>query len=122
MRLQSLGRSISMTLYKVQITNKALADMEEIYTYIAEVLQTPDNAMNQYNRIAKAIERLAVFPERIKIMETEPEHDKNIRQMNIDNYAVFYVIRERRVVVFRVLYGASNISRRLLESEEERTY
>jgi len=55
-------------------------------------------------------------------METEPEHDKNIRQMNIDNYAVFYVIRERRVVVFRVLYGASNISRRLLESEEERTY
>ena len=117
MRLQSLGRSISMTLYKVQITNKALADMEEIYTYIAEVLQTPDNAMNQYNRIAKAIERLAVFPERIKIMETEPEHDKNIRQMNIDNYAVFYVIRERRVVVFRVLYGASDISRRLLESE-----
>ena len=111
-----------MTLYEVQITNRALADMESIYSYIADVLQTPDNAMNQYNRIAKAIERLGVFPERIKIMETEPERGKNIRQLNVDNYAVFYVIRERRVVVFRVLYGASDISRRLLESEEERTY
>ena len=68
-----------MTLYKVQITNKALTDMEEIYTYIAEVLQTPDNAMSQYNRIAKAIEGLGVFPERIKIMETEPKRGKNIR-------------------------------------------
>ena len=39
--------------YKVQITDKALADMEEIYSYIAEQLQASENAMGQYNRIAK---------------------------------------------------------------------
>lgn len=63
-----------MKQYKVQITDKALADMEEIYTYIAEQLQAPENAMGQYNRIAKAIEELDVFPERVRLMESEPEH------------------------------------------------
>ncbi len=45
-----------MKQYKVQITDKALADMEEIYNYIAIQLQAPENAIGQYNRIAKAIE------------------------------------------------------------------
>ena len=43
-----------MKQYKVQITDKALADMEEIYNYIAIQLQAPENAIGQYNRIAKA--------------------------------------------------------------------
>jgi plasmid stabilization system protein ParE len=46
--------------YSVQITDKALEDMEEIYTYIAEQLQAPENAMGQYNRIAEAIQKLNV--------------------------------------------------------------
>ena len=45
-----------MKYYTVQITDKALADMEDIYEYIALRLQAPDNAMGQYNRIAEAIE------------------------------------------------------------------
>ena len=69
-----------MKQYKVQITDKALNDMEEIYTYIAEKLQAPENAMGQYNRIAKAIEELNVFPERVSVMESEPEHSMGLRQ------------------------------------------
>ena len=44
-----------MKQYTVQVTDRALADMEEIYTYIAEQLQAPENAMGQYNQIAEAI-------------------------------------------------------------------
>jgi toxin ParE1/3/4 len=55
-----------MKQYRIQITNKALSDMEEIYKYIAEQLQAPDVAMGQYNRIADAIETLDTFPERVK--------------------------------------------------------
>jgi plasmid stabilization system protein ParE len=62
-----------MKQYSVQITDKALEDMEEIYTYIAEQLQAPENAMGQYNRIAETIQKLNVFPERVRIMESEPE-------------------------------------------------
>ena len=104
-----------MKQYTVQITDKALADMEEIYTYIAEQLLAPENAIEQYNRIAEAIQNLNVFPEHVRIMESEPEHAMGLRQLPIDNFSVFYVIEDNRVVVTRVLYSASDISRRLLE-------
>ena len=105
-----------MKQYMVQITDKALADMEEIYTYIAEQLQAPENAIGQYNRIAEAIQKLNVFPERVRIMESEPENTMGLRQFPVDNFSVFYVIKEERVIITRVLYSASDISRRLLES------
>lgn len=104
-----------MKQFTVQITNKALADMEEIYNYIATQLKAPENAMGQYNRIAEAIEGLHVFPERAKLMESEPERIMGLRQLVVDNYSVFYVIEDRQVIVTRVLYSAMDISRRLLE-------
>lgn len=37
------------------ITNEALTDREQLYNYIAYVLQVSENAINQYDRIADAI-------------------------------------------------------------------
>lgn len=104
-----------MKQYIVRITDKALADMEEIYNYIAIQLEAPENAMGQYNRIAEAIEGLNVFPERVKLMESDLEQNMGLRQLVIDNYSVFYVIEDMDVIVTRVLYSAMDISRRLLE-------
>lgn len=103
-----------MKQYKVRITDKALADMEEIYNYIATQLQAPENAMAQYNWIAKAIEELSMFPEKAR-MESEPERAMGLRQLVIDKYSAFYVIKDMKVIVIRVLYSAMDISRRLLE-------
>ena len=105
-----------MKRYTVQITDRALRDMEEIYTYIAEQLQSPENAMKQYNRIAKGIEGLDIFPERVHVMESEPEHSMRLRQFPIDNFSAFYIIEGDSVSVTRVLYSASDISRRLMET------
>ena len=55
------------------ITKEALQDMEDIYNYIAIDLLAPDNAMGQYNRIADEILTLDTFPERFRIMDSEPE-------------------------------------------------
>lgn len=101
-----------MKLYKVQITNMALSDMEEIYNYIAEQLQAPETAMRQYNRISDAIETLGAFPERVKLMETG-ELALGLRQMRVDNFSVFFHIRGERVIVTNVLYSASDIAKRL---------
>ncbi|MCM1190198.1 MAG: type II toxin-antitoxin system RelE/ParE family toxin [bacterium] len=106
-----------MKHYTVQIADKALADMDEIYEYIAIKLQAPETALGQYNRIAEVIEGLNVFPERVRIMESEPEHTMGLRQLPVDNYSVFYVVREERVIVARVLYSASDLSKRLLEDK-----
>lgn len=70
-----------MKQYVVRITDSALADMEEIYNYIAIQLQAPENAMGQYNRIAETIEGLNVFPERVKLVESEPERIMGLRQL-----------------------------------------
>lgn len=87
--------------------------MEEIYNYIAYQLQASETAMNQYNRIADAIESLDKFPERVKLMETERERALGLRQLLVDNYSVFFNIREERVIVTNVLYSASDITKRL---------
>ena len=50
-----------MDKYKVQITQEALADMEQLYNYIVVTLLALENAMRQYNRIADAILRLDIL-------------------------------------------------------------
>jgi toxin ParE1/3/4 len=105
-----------MKQYRIQITDKALSDMEEIYNYISEQLQAPKAAMGQYNRIADVIETLDTFPERVKLMETEEERALELRQMPVDNFSIFYHIKEEQVIITNVLYSASDISRRLRDS------
>lgn len=102
-----------MKQYRVEITEHALADMEQLYNHIVYVLRAPENAMGQYNRIAERILKLDVFPERFRIMDLEPEHSMEIRRMLVDNYSVFYVIKEDSVIVTDVLYSASDIKNRL---------
>lgn len=104
-----------MKQYRVEITEQALADMEQLYNHIAYVLLAPENAMGQYNRIAEKVLKLGVFPERYRIMDSEPEHSMEIRRMPVDNYLVFYVVKEKQVIVTNVLYGASDIEKRLRE-------
>ena len=102
-----------MKQYRVEITNQALADMEQLYNHIAYVLLAPENAMGQYNRIAEKILGLDIFPERSRIMDSEPERSMKLRRMLVDNYSVFYVVKEDRVIVIDVLYSASDIEKRL---------
>ncbi len=104
-----------MKRYTVKITDRALADMEEIYNYIANQLQASENEMWQYNLIAEAIEELNVFPERARLMESDLERAMGLRQLVVNNYSAFYVVENEDVIVTRVLYSASDLSKRLLE-------
>lgn len=100
-----------MKQYKVEITEEALQDMEDIYNYIAIDLLASENAMGQYDRIADEILTLDTFPERFRIMDSEPGME--LRRMLVDNYSVIYTICDERVIVTDVLYTASDIEARL---------
>ena len=104
-----------MKVYEVLISDKASEEMDAIYTYIADMLFSPVAAANQYDRIADAILSLDTMPKRIKLMDSEPEQSKGIRAMFVDHYTVFFVVRVDTVYVTRVLYSASDISKRLLD-------
>ena len=99
--------------YKVQITNTALTDMEEIYNYIATQLLSPENAINQYNRIADEILKLNILPERYPIYKSFSRYDLPLHRMAVDNYSVFYIIQASTVIVTNVLYSASNLTNKL---------
>ena len=49
-----------MIKYTVKISDKAQADMEQIYSYIAKELMSPRNARGQYNCFY-VIENMCVF-------------------------------------------------------------
>lgn len=97
----------------VEITQTALADLEGIYDYIADVLLAPENAVGQYSRIADAILTLESNPERCPVFEAEPERSWRMRRMVIDNYFICYIVDPDKVTVTVVLYGASNVHARL---------
>jgi len=92
-----------MEQYEVIISNKADDDMDGIYSYIAENLQEPVIAANQYNRIADTILSLEQMPDRIKLMNSEPEKSKGLRALYVDNYTVFFIISGKIVNIVRVL-------------------
>ena len=78
-----------MKHYIVEITDDALADMEQLYNHIAYVLLSPENAIGQYNRIADEILKLDMFPERFRIVDSKFGRSNGIRRMLVDNYSVF---------------------------------
>jgi len=104
-----------MEYYKVSISDRAQDDMESIYNYIAETLLSPMTAARQYDRIADAILSLDTMPRRIKLIDSEPERSKGFRALVVDNYTVVFILRDDMVYVLRVLYSASDISKRLLD-------
>jgi toxin ParE1/3/4 len=106
-----------MKEYKVEITDEALADMEQLYSYIANVLLSPQNAMGQYNRIAAGILSLSQMPERFRILDSEFGRSMGLRRMLVDRYSIFYVVEQERVVVTAVLYSASDLDARLKRLE-----
>jgi plasmid stabilization system protein ParE len=104
-----------MKHYEVFISDKADDDMEAIYKYISDTLSAPVAAAKQHDRISEAMLTLEEMPERIKIMDSEPEHSQGLRPLIVDNYTIFYVVKSDRVNIVRILYSASDISRRLSE-------
>ena len=102
-----------MKHYEVLISDKANEDMEAIFRYISKTLLAPESAVNQYNKIADAILSLEEMPERIKVMDSEPEHSRGLRPLIVGNYTVFFIISTDTVSIARVLYSASDIRKRL---------
>ena len=106
---------MQMKHYEVLISDKAYMDMDDIYDYIAGTLMEPAIAAKQYDRIADAILTLEEMPERVRLMDSEPERSKGLRSLLVDNYTIFFKIKVDTVHIARVLYSASDIRRRLSE-------
>ena len=96
-------------MYKVIIHSRAEQDLMDIFLYITEYLKAPDTAQHLYSKIKQQISTLESMPYRCSLVSDEPYQQLGIRKQFVDNYIVFFVVKEaeKEVHVFRILYGKS---------------
>ena len=107
--------------YDIFVTERAAADLREIYEYIAYELMSEQNALGQLERLERAVMSLDEMPERCPVYAREPWTSRGLRVMTVDNYLVFYSAdkTERAVTIVRVMYGRRDIPTELGKSDGE---
>jgi toxin ParE1/3/4 len=92
--------------YRVRLTPQALADLEEIHTYISR--DSPQNAESVIARILDSIDLLEIFPHRTVVERQTPRLKYPVRSLPVKPYVIYFrVIEEERIVVIRhIRHGA----------------
>ena len=110
--------------YQIRLTESAFSDLENIYSYIAFDLSSPETAEKLYQKILTEIEKLAAFPFRCATVRNLSFTKLSLRQLNVKNYkVVFYPEEEHhRIIILRILHQLQNIDQYLkdLEATEEK--
>ena len=89
---------------------KALLDMDEIAGYIQQA--SPRSALRFLEAVEKTAELLAHFPELGAVHESPEGELEGLRQTLVSEfprYVVYYRIREKDIVITRVLQGNRNL-------------
>ena len=96
-----------MGVYKIDISDLAKQDIRDIASYISHELLEPIIAEKAVDAIIDAIFTLDSMPERIKFVDDERLAKKEIRALYVNNYTVFFQIKETQniVTIVRVLYS-----------------
>ena len=102
-----------MSDYSVHYSDEAHDDLRNIFMHIAFELGSRDNAEGQVNRIRAAVKKLNTFPKRNPLVPYEPWASLGMRRLNVDNYAVLYIVDEdnERVEVARIPFGARDLEK-----------
>ncbi len=94
-------------MYKIKITKPAKKDIQSAISYISNDLRNPTAAQNILNLFEKEIKSLSDMPSRHPLVKDPALAQNGFRFIKVNNYLVFYTIREDRniVMIQRILYG-----------------
>lgn len=89
--------------YQVKLTDYAVEQLQEIVSYISNVLQSPETARRWLERI----KLLCTMPNRHPLTPEEPWRSEGIHKMPVENFLVYYCINESQRIVWVtvVVYG-----------------
>ena len=104
--------------YQIELTNQARNVLDEIYSYIAFTLLSPDVAANMYHSIIDCIRPLDSMPLRNALMDDEPWKNRGLRRCFVKNYTIFYLVDETKLIVriVRIMYSGRDVRYQLSES------
>ena len=91
--------------FSLKFSPEALRDLDKIYDYISNTLNSPVAADHTVNKILGKTDFLAENPEIGTQLFFENDLYSGYRYMVSDNYLVFYRISGDSVYVDRVIYG-----------------
>ncbi len=103
--------------YKVVLSALALADLDEIFYYIAYELRAMETSKAQLSRIEKEILSLEWMPERYRSYDREPWRSRGVHIVAVDHYCILYVPEKENmtVTILRVVYGGRDLDKLLNE-------
>lgn len=102
---------------KIHYSPQALADLDEIRSYIASELNNPIAAENTVNGIMDAVDTLRVFSEAGAILCFADGINSGYRFVRHVNYLAFYRVIDVDVFVDRVIYGKRDYMKILFENQ-----
>ena len=97
-----------MKKYNIEYSRESKEDLIEIKQYIKYNLQEPEMANKLILKIRKSIKALKNNPEIYTIIDDDVIRKLEIRKLIIDNYIVFYRIKNDTIEIVRIMYGKRN--------------
>ena len=96
-----------MEHYSVKLLRRAVQDIDDIYTYIAETLVEPETALKLVGRLEEAIFSLDTLPHRCPERRSGVYANYGYRQLLMENYTIIFRIDEahQQVIVVTVRYA-----------------
>ncbi len=94
-------------IYQIEVTEPAERDLQDTFSYIANELKNKSAALDLLKRVEEVVNSLSQMPHRYQIVSNEVLSEQGLRLIPINNYLVFYVVREQKqkVVILRFLYA-----------------
>jgi len=90
---------------KIEWTEPAAADLENIRDYIAK--DSRFYALRFVERVFEILEKLIVFPNSGRVV---PEaEDDSIREILFYSYRIMYRVRGERIVILAIIHGARDV-------------
>lgn len=97
-----------MDQYNIRYSKEAKQDLINIKKYIKYNLQEPNIANKLITKIKKEIGKLAFDAKIYNIIDDDFIKKLEIRKIIVDNYIVFYRIKNKTIEIVRIMYGRRN--------------
>lgn len=97
-----------MKSYNIEYSKEAKQDLIDIKKYIKYNLQEPNAAQKLITKIRNQINSLKNNPEIYAIIDDDIIKKLEIRKLIVDNYIVFYRMKNNDLEIVRIMYGRRN--------------
>jgi toxin ParE1/3/4 len=98
-------------MYEIRYLPLARKDLIDIVTYITDHLKASNAAMDLLDALDESISRLKQFPYSCKVYQPTKLLEDEYRILTVNNYAVFYVVKEQVVEIHRVVYAKMDLKK-----------